>query len=59
MELLFNFFGVAIVLLLLFYFSNESYILELLVDEIKNKNLVKIFIPALFIIVKYKEGPSA
>ena len=35
MELLFHFLGVAIVLLLLFYFLNEhSSLLELLIDEI-------------------------
>lgn len=34
MELLFSFLGVAIVLLLLFYFSNEHSLLELLTDEI-------------------------
>ena len=35
MELLFQFLGVAIVLLLLFYFLNEhSSLLELLIDEI-------------------------
>lgn len=53
------FLGVTIVLLLLFYFLNDSlYILELFIDEIKNKDLIKIFISPLFIVVKDKKGPS-
>lgn len=60
MELLLNFLGESIVLLLLlFYFLNDSlYTLELFIDEIKNKDLIKIFISPLFIVVKDKKGPS-
>lgn len=53
------FLGVTIVLLLLFYFLNDSlYILKLFIDEIKNEDLIKIFISPLFIVVKDKKGPS-
>lgn len=56
MELLFNFLGAAITLLLLFYFFNQSpYLLELFTKK-NEKALVKMFIPVLFI--KDNKGPS-
>ena len=53
MELLFSFLGVAIVLLLLSYFFKWTFFSFGAIYWWNNKDLVKIFIPALFTLFVY------